>query len=100
MGLCIDQSHFDAIILVSLTCMLVMYTLFQSISTNMPTTVSLKLLDYWLIFGMIMPFIVFTVLISLELLDEYYKRKFPFSENMLVTQGYFVRIHNKVINVH
>merc|ERR1739848_487113 len=73
--LCIDQSHFDAIIMVSLTCMLVMYTLFQSISTNMPTTVSLKLLDYWLIFGMIMPFIVFSVLITWELMDEFYKRK-------------------------
>ena len=73
--LCIDQSHFDAIIMVSLTCMLVMYTLFQSISTNMPTTVSLKLLDYWLIFGMIMPFVVFTVQVSWELLDEHYKMK-------------------------
>ena len=97
--LCIDQSHFDAIIMVSLTCMLVMYTLFQSIATNMPTTISLKLLDYWLIFGMIMPFIVFTVLISLELLDEYHKRKFPFSKNLMNTQGNFVRIHNKIIDV-
>ena len=51
----IDQSHFDAIIMVSLTCMLVMYTLFQSIADTMPTTSYLKLLHYWLIIGMILP---------------------------------------------
>ena len=71
----IDQSHFDAIIMVSLTCMLVIYTLFQSISATMPSTAYMKLLDYWLIFGMIMPFVVFSVLVSWELIDEHYKIK-------------------------
>ena len=70
----IDQSHFDAIIMVSLTCMLVMYTLYQSIAQNMPTTAYLKLLDYWLIFGMILPFAVFSILVTWELMDENCKK--------------------------
>lgn len=94
--LCIDQSHFDAIIMVSLTCMLVMYTLFQSIATNMPTTAYLKLLDYWLIFGMIMPFIVFSVLITWELMDEFYKRKSISPESRPVTHGDFLRTQNNI----
>lgn len=63
----IDESHFEATIMVSLTAMLVMYTLFQSISTNMPSTAYLKLLDFWLIFGLVMPFIIFVVEVSWEL---------------------------------
>ena len=64
----IDQSHFEATIMVALTAMLVMQTLFQSISSSMPTTAYLKLLDYWLIFGLIMPFFVFVVLVFWELM--------------------------------
>ena len=66
----IDQSHFEAIIMVALTAMLVMYTLFQSIAISLPTTAYLKLLDYWLIFGLIMPFFVFTAEVINELIIE------------------------------
>ena len=67
----IDKSHFKAIIMVALTTMLVMYTLFQSISISLPATAYLKLLDYWLIFGLIMPFFVFTSIIINELKVEH-----------------------------
>ena len=40
----IDESHFEATIMVALTAMLVLYTLFQSISEVMPTTSYLKLI--------------------------------------------------------
>ena len=63
----IDQSHFEATIMVALTAMLVMYTLFQSISTTMPQTAYLKLLDYWMFYGLILPFIVFMILIVWEI---------------------------------
>ena len=66
----IDQSHFEAIIMVALTAMLVMYTLFQSVAISLPTTAYLKLLDYWLIFGLIMPFFVFSAEVINELLME------------------------------
>ena len=55
--------------MVALTAMLVMYTLFQSISASMPSTAYLKLLDIWLIFGLVMPFVVFTVEVLWELND-------------------------------
>ena len=64
----IDMEHFEATIMVALTAMLVMYTLFQSIALSLPTTAYLKLLDYWLIFGLIMPFFVFSALVINELI--------------------------------
>ena len=66
----INDSHFEAVIMVALTCMLVMYTLFQSISTYTPNTAYLTLLDIWLIFGLSMPFFVFMCEVSLELIDD------------------------------
>ena len=66
----IDQSHFEATIMVALTAMLVMYTLFQSIAGSMPSTAYLKLLDIWLIFGLFMPFLVFTIEVAWELMDQ------------------------------
>ena len=66
----IDQSHFEATIMVALTAMLVMYTLFQSVAFTLPTTAYLKFLDYWLIFGLIMPFFVFSTLAYNELLMQ------------------------------
>ena len=47
--------------MVSLTGMLVLYTLFQGISTEIPTTAYLKWLDVWLIYTLIFPFGVFII---------------------------------------
>ena len=66
----IDKSHFEATIMVSLTAMLVMYTLYQSIADSMPKTAYLKFLDYWLLYGMILPFVVFSILVIWELMDQ------------------------------
>ena len=66
----IDKSHFEATIMVALTAMLVMYTLFQGIAASMPSTSYMKLLDYWLFFGLVMPFGVFIVLVIWELIDQ------------------------------
>ena len=63
----IDEKHFEATIMVALTSMLVMYTLFQSISNDMPNTAYLKFLDYWLILGLVMPFVIFMTEVGLEL---------------------------------
>ena len=45
----------------SLTVLLVMYTFYQSISGSIPKTAYLKLMDYWLIFCLLVPFIIFLV---------------------------------------
>ena len=53
--------------MVALTAMLVMYTLFQSISGDMPNTAYLKILDYWLMFGLLMPFVIFITVVFWEI---------------------------------
>ena len=61
MTLYIDESHFEATIMVSLTAMLVMYTLFQSVSQDMPSTAQMKFLYIWLIFCLVLPFVIFII---------------------------------------
>jgi hypothetical protein len=70
----IDDSHFEATIMVSLTSMLVLYTLYQSIALSLPQTAYLKMIDVWLLFGLIMPFFVFLLEVYFELLKENEKR--------------------------
>ena len=55
----IDESHFEATTMVALTSMLVMYTLYQSSSQSLPPTSYLKMIDVWLLPGLIIPFVVF-----------------------------------------
>ena len=69
-SLFIDEEHFGATTAVSMTCMLVLYMLYQSIVASMPITVYMKLLDYWLIFNLVMPFLVFMTLVSWELMKD------------------------------
>ena len=64
----IDYSHFDATIMVALTTMLVIYTLHQSISSTLPATAYLKMIDIWLFGGLIFPFIIIGILIILDFL--------------------------------
>ena len=64
----IDYSHFEATIMVALTAMLVIYTLHQSISSTLPHTAYLKMIDIWLFGGLIVPFIIIVILIILDYL--------------------------------
>jgi hypothetical protein len=59
----IDVVHFEATIMVALTTMLVMYTLYQSVASSLPQTSYLKMVDLWLLVGLILPFFVLIVLI-------------------------------------
>ena len=43
-----------------------------------------------------MPFIVFSVLITWQLMDEFHKMKSTYPENKLVTHGHFVRTRNSI----
>ena len=57
----VPEGHFETTITVSLTTMLVMYTLYQSILGTLPQTSYLKLIDIWLIACLTLPFLVFLV---------------------------------------
>ena len=50
--------------------MLVMQTLQVNISDDLPKTAFLKFIDFWLLFGMMVPFVVFLVLCILEALPS------------------------------
>ena len=55
----IDESRLEIAVTLSLTVMLVMYTFYQSISLLIPQTAYLKFIDYWLIFCLLGPFLIF-----------------------------------------
>ena len=63
----IDEGHVEATIMVAMTSMLVMFTLHQNVQSKVPYTAYLKFVDYWLIYGTILPFIVFIVEVAWEL---------------------------------
>ena len=59
----IDEKHFKATITVALTANLVMYTLYQNIQVKLPEDSKLKLIDIWLLHGLLMPMVVFVMLV-------------------------------------
>ena len=64
----IDFSHFEATIMVALTSMLVMHTLYQGTSQYLPHTSYMKMIDVWLFGGLILPFLSITILIMMDYL--------------------------------
>ena len=48
---------FEAVVTVNLTALLVLTTLFISVSSSLPTTSYVKMVDVWLIFAQMVPFI-------------------------------------------
>jgi hypothetical protein len=62
-----DESKMELASGLSLTIMLVMYTMYQSITGELITTAYLKMIDYWLLFCLLMPFLIFMLEIYLML---------------------------------
>ena len=48
---------FEAVVTVNLTSLLVLTTMFTSISSSLPQTAYVKMIDIWLIFVQIVPFV-------------------------------------------
>ena len=48
---------FEAVVTINLTCMLVLVTLFISVSDSLPKTSYIKMIDCWLIFNLTLPFV-------------------------------------------
>ena len=53
------EEHFDGTIMVHLTTMLVMYTLYASLSSSMPNTAYLKFIDIFMLYALVLPFVAF-----------------------------------------
>ena len=62
----IDFSHFEVNIMIALTSMLVTYTLYQSISQYLPHTSYMKMVDIWLLGGLLFPFVIITILVIMD----------------------------------
>jgi len=56
-----DESKTELSVGLSLTIMLVMYTMYQSINDSVMKTAYLKMIDYWIIYCLLMPFIIFMI---------------------------------------
>ena len=59
-----DDNQTEMAIGLSLTIMLVMYTLYQSINAALTMTAYLKMIDIWLLFCLFVPFIIFLIEVS------------------------------------
>ena len=55
---------------VNLTSQLVLTTIFISVSGSLPKTAYLKMIDVWLIFAQLIPFVEVIILTFLELYNE------------------------------
>ena len=64
---------FEAIVTVNLTGMLVLTTMFVSVSGNLPVTSDIKMIEVWLIFSLLLPFT--EVLLQVSSLNHSYISK-------------------------
>ena len=67
----IDDQNFKAAITVSLTANLVMYTLYRGVQAQLPDASSMKLIDIWLLHGLLMPMVVFVILTINNLISSH-----------------------------
>ncbi len=56
-----DELKTELSVGLSLTIMLVMYTMYQSINEIVMKTAYLKMIDYWIMFCLLIPFIIFMI---------------------------------------
>ena len=90
----INEEHFEATIMVSLTAMLVMYTLHQSILSQLPKTSYMKMIDIWLLCGLTIPFLVFILEVTSEMIRH--NKKEQQRNRAKVVKGLHTLMPNKV----
>ena len=66
----IKQSLIQATIAVAMTTNIVMYTLYNTTQQEFPKKSSLKLIDIWLLHGLLVPMIVFIILATSKLISS------------------------------
>ena len=69
----IEPRHFEVTAALSLTTMLVLQTLHDNISADLPQDSDIKLVDCWLGCGTVVSFLVFVIVVVVEELPEYAK---------------------------
>ena len=59
-------NKYDVIITVNITCMMVLASVYLSVSSSLPETASIKPVEIWLLFNLAYPFMVIIVNIALQ----------------------------------
>ena len=70
MTLFFENSQAEFGIGLTLTIMLVMYTMYQSINESVSKTAYMKMIDYWLVFCLLVPFLIFLIEVRWMLLKN------------------------------
>ena len=78
----------------NLTCMLVLTTIFIDVSNNLPKTSYMKMIDVWLLFTLLQPFIVVLIHTYMDTLRE------EEAENKLEGQNNKKQICEEVCNLY
>ena len=61
-------SGYDIIITVNITCMMVLTSVYLSVSSSLPSTPNIKPVEVWLLFNLAYPFLVIITSIFLEVI--------------------------------
>ena len=67
-----QANEFESIVTVNVTILLVLTTLFISVSNSLPKTAYIKMIDTFLIFSLFMPFIEVLIHTALDKLRQVY----------------------------
>ena len=65
-----EKEHFDAVVTLNLTTMLVLTTMFATVNAQLPTTSYIKMIDIWLVFNLFIPCIEILLHIYMNTLRE------------------------------
>ena len=65
-----QANEFESIVTVNVTILLVLTTLFISVSNSLPKTAYIKMIDTFLIFSLFMPFIEVLIHTALDMLRQ------------------------------
>ena len=65
------DSKYDLVITVNITSMMVLASIYLSVSTSLPSTPNIKPVEIWLLFNLVYPFLVILINICLSVSNIY-----------------------------
>merc|ERR1711994_652301 len=63
------ETRFDLVYTVNITCMMVLASVYLSVSASLPTTSDIKPVEVWLIFNLAFPFLTILINVTLQVVD-------------------------------
>ena len=66
-----SKNNYDLVMTVNITCMMVLASIYVSVSNSLPLTAGMKIIDYWLLFNLVYPAMVIAINIFLQVRDHF-----------------------------